>query len=855
MQSLDDGTGIFTDKNAKITGIYHALCGGFITEEFNLWKIPSFNLNYFVSLAFMDTQEERNAIMTWLLQELDDIANPHGIDITFVDMRWGVKDENTYDHKTWNAYMFEVEKYRVESGETFSISLQGQKHGYSPLPQVIEKVIVDDHVCRYNGSGRDAWLEVGKKRHMVDINSIPPKYVLMHLDEYWNDGLDKLRKLLTGLMCEDRSYIEDDMIDWEATCALLVNDSTSNNNLVLCMKREIDDAIPVVDDPKGDFDDARGDVDVTGRLKKLVHTLTSKLEVASDGITTTGIDNVLSIRNKTNNAAFSSYIKAFYSKVKSLLSAEVDRMIQSKEAWLNDVFGIGLAGTVCIDMLHHCSFAREKVIDFQGREELVAAAMDMIMQPNSIKGIQGSIIGPSGCGKSSFVAKLASLLHETNINVPVIIRFCGTNDSSSSGSKLLQSIIRQIHFIYGIIDSISEVYSELVICFQSLVSTYPVMLFIDSIDQLSNHNEERSSISFLEGIKVHREGKLVVSCLSDDKVYWFGCEKTLKEWKVPSVEVKSISDDIELILDSYLAKSDRCLVSSQRDVVLNRALQMQDPTALFIKLAARVACSWKSSDASCVIGTSVPSLINQIFDEMEYNYGKVLIKAVVALITLAVNGVTSKEMEDLLSLDDEVMHEVNEYNISPRLPSHVWLRVKHELTGLLVESDQGRMKWVHRQLREVAGIRYSADDKMYYHQIMGRYFSNLVDGGTLTRRSIRKQELLTRTGIFPVWFRSSNPYINSRRCTEGGYHLVHGRLYAEASRELCDLQHVCAYVKSGNGFRLVNNLVLIDRNMRLVSADEKREFEEISERASHYMRWLLKDMNFIISIVCQEGRG
>ena len=30
-----------------------------------------------------------------------------------------------------------------------------------------------------------------------------------------------------------------------------------------------------------------------------------------------------------------------------------------------------------------------------------------------------------------------------------------------------------------------------------------------------------------------------------------------------------------------------------------------------------------------------------------------------------------------------------------------------------------------------------------------------------------------------------------------------------------------------------------------MSADEKREFEEINERANHYMRWLLKDMNHI----------
>ena len=304
-----------------------------------------------------------------------------------------------------------------------------------------------------------------------------------------------------------------------------------------------------------------------------------------------------------------------------------------------------------------------------------------------------------------------------------------------------------------------------------------------------------------------------------------------------------------MILDSYLSKSSRCLTPAQRDVVMSSVVQQQDPTALFLKLATRVACSWKSSDINYQIGSSVPLLINQIFDEVQRDYAIVLIKAVIGFITLAVNGITSKEMEDLLSLDDEVMLEVNKYNKSKRLPSHVWLRVKYELTGLLVESDQGCMKWYHRQLWEVAGNRYSADEKVYYHQIMGRYFSNLVDGDTLTRKSIRKQELLSKIGILPVWFRSSNPYINSRRCTEGGYHLIQGRLYAEATEELCNLEHVCAYVKSGNGFRLVNNLVSIGRNMGLMSADEKKEFEEINERANHYMRWLSKDMNHIMTDV------
>ena len=179
------------------------------------------------------------------------------------------------------------------------------------------KSTLDDHINLYNEIDRDELIVLANKWYILDSNSIPPKYILMKLDasnkaEYWNNVLDKLRKLLTGLMFEDQLYIGDSVTNWEAVYALLMNDSTTGNNRVLWMKREIDDAITDVNDPKRDFDDTRGNVDVTNRLNNLVAAMTSKLEGVDNCIVTTIIDNVLSISDKTNNAAFSSYIEEFF---------------------------------------------------------------------------------------------------------------------------------------------------------------------------------------------------------------------------------------------------------------------------------------------------------------------------------------------------------------------------------------------------------------------------------------------------------------------------------------------------------------------------------------------------------------
>lgn len=50
-------------------------------------------------------------------------------------------------------------------------------------------------------------------------------------------------------------------------------------------------------------------------------------------------------------------------------------------------------------------------------------------------------------------------------------------------------------------------YLEVVQYFHTLISKYAIVLFIDSLDQLSNDNQARTKIRFLDGIKdLHIDG-------------------------------------------------------------------------------------------------------------------------------------------------------------------------------------------------------------------------------------------------------------------------------------------------------------------------------------------------------------
>ncbi len=829
------------------SAVDQVLRGAFWEQEYDQWRLPSFNLKYFVSSTFTDTHNERNLIMTKLLQQLNDIARPNGIDITFVDMRWGVKDENTDDHKTWDACKMELEKCRNESCESFFISLQGYKYGYRPLPREIDQITYDNHINNYVGIDRDDLIELASKWYILDTNSIPPKYVLTKLDnnnrnDYWVTVLSKLLILLNGLMFEEELYIGDSVTNWEAIAAL--NDT--NSNRIFWMQRDIQETINDTQDPWNEFDDARSS-EIHDRLSKLKSVMIQKLG-GHNRIYTTAIDSLSSIKNK--NSDYDMYIAEFYDKFKNILMSEVNQAILKKDMWFSNAFNTGLRGEVCMDLLHHYSWARDKVKDFEGREDILRQAMCILTSrdrttPTSrvvgLRGVALCVVGNSGCGKTCIMAKLASLLYQRD-GIPVILRFCGINDDSSSGLKLLKSIIRQIHYIYRVVrDIINDSYSELVAYFQSLILNFPVTLFIDSIDQLSNDNQERSKISFLDNIQPHPSTRIIVSCLPDDLTTntWFGCDTQLKISGVSRVEVTSITDEVDKILNSFLLNSSRTLTNHQKETVL--AVTNNNSSALFIKLVARVVCSWTSHEAQCTLQSSVPLLINQIFDSIQYNYGKILVQAIIAFITLAVRGVTSKEMEDLLSLDEQVMDEVNKYNKSIRLPSHVWLRVKSELAGLIVESDQGCMKWYHRQLWETAANRYNEDEKIYYHQIMGKYFGNIYDESIVTYKGINRNPLLMKGEAGSIWYKSSNKVINRRRCTEAGYHLVQGNLFEEAINELCSMNFVCAAIKTGNGFRTVKNLINIVYGMTATPQQQSSY-----ERAFHYMLWLRKEMNTIL---------
>ena len=112
------------------------------------------------------------------------------------------------------------------------------------------------------------------------------------------------------------------------------------------------------------------------------------------------------------------------------------------------------------------------------------------------------LVGPSGAGKTGIMAQVAQLSENWFDRKPVrVLRFCGTTPLSTHISDLLISICEQIWKAYDIqspsMMDLKKDYAFLVEYFRALLHSldthcHPLVLIIDSLDQLSEQNQPQN---------------------------------------------------------------------------------------------------------------------------------------------------------------------------------------------------------------------------------------------------------------------------------------------------------------------------------------------------------------------------
>ena len=184
--------------------------------------------------------------------------------------------------------------------------------------------------------------------------------------------------------------------------------------------------------------------------------------------------------------------------------------------------------------------------------------------------------------------------------------------------------------------------------------------------------------------------------------------------------------------------------------------------------------------------------ISLLFQKVEEKHGWLLAAHCLAFLTASKHGLSESEMEDLVSLDDEVLADLYQHHLPPvrRVPPLLWSRLRSCLAGHLVDSEAGGVmvaNWRHGQVRQAARLRYLSRprDLQYCHAVMADFFLGTYGGGTpkpfkytevqRQRFGLKSKEAEEDRQVpeMPLHFQSStSPRYNLRKLSELCHHLA-----------------------------------------------------------------------------------
>ena len=106
--------------------------------------------------------------------------------------------------------------------------------------------------------------------------------------------------------------------------------------------------------------------------------------------------------------------------------------------------------------------------------------------------------------------------------------------------------------------------------------------------------------------------------------------------------------------------------------------------------------------------------IHVLFDSLEGRFGRIFVSHAFTYLTICEGGMSEREMEDVLSLDDEVLNEAYEYHDPPlrnmiRVPPLMWARLAFEVQQYLTEHEVDgvtTVTWYHMLFQKYAIDKY-----------------------------------------------------------------------------------------------------------------------------------------------------
>ncbi|MBG0771259.1 MAG: DUF4062 domain-containing protein, partial [Anaerolineaceae bacterium] len=169
--------------------------------------------------------------------------------------------------------------------------------------------------------------------------------------------------------------------------------------------------------------------------------------------------------------------------------------------------------------VEHLAFAEARIRHFVDRDKLLSEIQDYLSNRG---GKLFVIAGEGGSGKSALMAKALQMAQSHSSGQQVIFRFIGATPASSDGRALLEGLCHEIARRYGQVEEeLPSDYLALVSEFSKLLtfasSEYPMIIFLDSLDQLSANHGARSL--YWLPISLPKDVAIIVSTRMDEDTF------------------------------------------------------------------------------------------------------------------------------------------------------------------------------------------------------------------------------------------------------------------------------------------------------------------------------------------------
>ncbi|KAJ8262209.1 hypothetical protein GJAV_G00163800 [Gymnothorax javanicus] len=347
------------------------------------------------------------------------------------------------------------------------------------------------------------------------------------------------------------------------------------------------------------------------------------------------------------------------------------------------------------------------------------------------------LLGETGSGKSTTMARVAQLASGwAPGDVKVLVRFVGVTGDSRNVRLLLQSLCFQLAEMYADHFRPSEDLPQLVSEFFSLMELVPeealAVIVLDGLDELSeDHSSDLSWL--LQPFPPHV--RLILSASSDSSCVKMLQQKSLQSSVIPLPPLSP--DDITEALGRRLERDGRRLQDWQWQILLQACVSCPSPLYLCAAYAeSRLWCSFTTGD-SVTLPPDLPRLYGHVLTRLEIAHGQQLVRRAASLITLSRNGITEVELLGLLSLDSQVMKEVelsHRPSTPPKVPYVIWVSLKRDLGELLMEvetDDTLVYHWTHSTMTQVCKQRYlrMPESQASVHRDFASYYLSASSSG------------------------------------------------------------------------------------------------------------------------------